>query len=310
MVSGRIVGIHISEKKGTIKTPVGAVEVTPLGLTGDAHAGRWHRQVSLLDAAAVKKFTTTQDAVVAPGEFAENLLTEGISLSRAAPLDRIIIGNNVELEVTQIGKECHGSGCSVSQRVGTCLMPHEGIFARVVTPGLVRVGDPAELVERPLIIHIVTLSDRAAAGEYEDQSGPRISSLVSTHFASTRWHLAIERTILPDDPERLRNLLIGDKNALTDVVITTGGTGLGPRDITPDVVQSLADDEIPGIMDFVRLTYGARNPAALLSRSIAAVMGNTLVFALPGSVRAVEEYCTEMLKVLEHAILMRHGIGH
>ncbi len=309
-MSGRIVGIHLSEKKGTIKKPVDKAEVTPLGIAGDAHAGRWHRQVSLLDAGAVKAFTATRGTAVAPGEFAENILTEGIDLSRAAPLDRISVGEKVELEVTQIGKECHGPGCSVAQRVGTCLMPHEGIFARVVTPGTIHVGDPVRLTERPLTVHIVTLSDRAAAGEYEDRSGPRIAELVRDHFSQTRWHLTVERTVLPDEPETLRRLLIGDKNALTDVVITTGGTGLGPRDITPDVVRSVADCEIPGIMDHIRITYGSRNPAALLSRSVAAVMENTLVFALPGSVRAVEEYCAEILKILEHAILMRHGLGH
>jgi len=309
VVSGRVVGIHISEKKGTIKRPVAIAEVTPLGIAGDAHAGRWHRQVSLLDAAAVKKFTAAKGTAVAPGEFAENLLTEGVDLSRAAPLDRVLAGP-VELEITQIGKECHGPGCSVAQRVGTCLMPQEGLFARVVKPGAIRVGDPAELVERPLTVRVVTLSDRAAAGEYEDRSGPRIAELVSAHFAKTRWHLAVERTVLPDEPEMLRKLLLSDKSALTDIVITTGGTGLGPRDITPDVVRSVADCEIPGIMDHVRLACGVSNPAALLSRSVAVVMENTLVFALPGSVRAVEEYCVEILKILEHAILMRHGIGH
>mgnify|MGYP000290274035 CR=1 FL=1 len=308
-MSGRVIGIHISEQKGTIKRPVLTVEITPLGLAGDAHAGRWHRQVSLLDAEAVEQFTAKTGTPVAPGEFAENILLEGVPLSQAAPLDRLTVGS-VELEITQIGKECHGPGCSVSQRVGTCLMPQEGIFARVVKPGFVRVGDSAILTERPLTIHVVTLSDRAAAGEYEDQSGPRIVELVRRHFAGTRWHLTIERTVLPDEPEMFHKLLIADKNALVDVVITTGGTGLGPRDITPDVIRNLADCEIPGIMEHVRLTYGARNPAALLSRSTAAIIGNTLVFALPGNVRAVEEYCTEILTVLEHAILMRHGLGH
>ncbi len=308
-MKGEVVGLHLSPEKGTIKQPVPTVEITPLGLAGDAHAGRWHRQVSILDADAVAAFTTAKGTTVAPGEFAENILVSGVDISRAAPLDRLTVGP-VELEVTQIGKECHGPGCSVAQRIGTCLMPHEGIFARVVTPGRVHVGDPVTLIERPLTIHVVALSDRAAAGEYEDRSGAQIAEMVRAHFAPTRWHLVVERTVLPDEPEQLRALLTGDKRSLTDVVITTGGTGIGPRDITPDVVRALADCEIPGIMEHIRLTYGAKNPAALLSRSVAAVIDNTLVFALPGSVRAAEEYCTEILKVLEHAILMRHGLGH
>lgn len=308
-MKGRVVGLHISEKKGTVKIAVGAAEFTALGIAGDAHAGRWHRQVSLLDAGAVERFTAASGTAVAPGEFAENLLLTGIDLAQVAPLDRLIIGA-VELEITQIGKECHGAGCAVSRRVGECLMPKEGLFARVITPGIVKVGDAAELIERMLAVHVVTLSDRAAAGEYEDRSGPRIAEMVAAHFAGTRWHLAIDRTVIPDEPEMLEKVLEQDRDGLTDIVITTGGTGIGTRDITPEVILELADIEIPGIMEYIRVKYGADKPSALLSRSIAVVMGETLVFALPGSVRAVEEYTTEILKVLEHAVLMRHDLGH
>ncbi len=308
-MKGRVTGLHISQEKGTVKLPVATAEFTAIGIVGDAHAGRWHRQVSLLDAAAAKRFTEASNIAVAPGEFAENLLLEGIDLARVAPLDRLVIGP-VELEITQIGKECHGAGCTVFQRVGTCLMPKEGLFARVITPGVVTVGDPAELIARPLSVHVVTLSDRAAAGEYEDRSGPLIAEMVANHFAGTRWHLSVDRTVIPDEPEMLEKVLEQDRDGLTDIVITTGGTGIGPRDITPEVILELADIEIPGIMEYIRVKYGADKPSALLSRSIAVVMGDTLVFALPGSVRAVEEYLTEILKVLEHSVLMRHGLGH
>lgn len=308
-MNGTVIGLHISKEKGTIKTPVATAEITPLGIAGDAHAGNWHRQISLLDAAAAKRFTEASNIAVAPGEFAENVLLDGIDLLRAAPLDRLVIGP-VELEITQIGKECHGAGCSVFQRVGECLMPKQGLFARVITPGTVNTGDPAELIERTFAVHIVTLSDRAAAGDYEDRSGPRIAELVAAKFAGTRWHIAIDRTVIPDDPQMLTKILERDRDEATDVVITTGGTGIGPRDITPEVIFEFADAEIPGVMEYIRIKYGADKPSALLSRSIAAVMGDTLVFALPGSVRAAEEYMTEILKVLEHAVLMRHGLGH
>lgn len=308
-MNGKVVGLHISKEKGTVKTPVATAEFTERGIAGDAHAGNWHRQVSLLDAAAVARFTAAAGTTVAPGEFAENVLLEGIDLARVAPLDRLVIGP-VELEITQIGKECHGAGCSVSQRVGKCLMPEQGLFARVITPGTVKAGDPAELIERTFSVHVVTLSDRAAAGDYEDRSGPRVAEMVAAHFAGTRWHLAIDRTVIPDEPEMLAKILERDRDESTDVVITTGGTGIGPRDITPEVILELADSEIPGIMEHIRVKYGTDNPSALLSRSIAAVMDDTLVYALPGSVRAVEEYLAEILKTLEHAVLMRHGLGH
>ena len=92
------------------------------------------------------------------------------------------------------------------------------------------------------------------------------------------------------------------------MIFTTGGTGVGPRDITPDVVTELCDKFIPGIMDHIRLKFGADKPNALLSRSVAGVAGSTLIYTLPGSVRAVQEYMQEILKTLEHLILTLHGL--
>jgi molybdenum cofactor synthesis domain-containing protein len=123
-----------------------------------------------------------------------------------------------------------------------------------------------------------------------------------------RWEAEISATVLPDDADRLLAALSEARDMGCDAVFTTGGTGVGPRDVTPDVVASFCDKIIPGIMDAIRIKYGARNPKALLSRSIAGVAGRTLVFALPGSVRAVDEYMTEILAVLEHLVLTVHGV--
>jgi molybdopterin adenylyltransferase len=91
-------------------------------------------------------------------------------------------------------------------------------------------------------------------------------------------------------------------------VVTTGGTGIGPRDITPDVVMALADRLVPGVMEAIRVKFGAEHPGALLSRGVVAVRGRTLIYTLPGSVRAVEEYLGEILQTLEHALCMLHGL--
>ena len=93
-----------------------------------------------------------------------------------------------------------------------------------------------------------------------------------------------------------------------DIIFTTGGTGIGPRDITPEVVKPLLDKEIPGIMESIRIKYGMEKPNALLSRSIAGVMKKSLIYTLPGSVRAVNDYMSEILKTLEHLIYMQRGI--
>jgi len=94
----------------------------------------------------------------------------------------------------------------------------------------------------------------------------------------------------------------------TDIVFTTGGTGIGPRDITPDVVKSLLDKEIPGIMEMIRVKYGMQFPNALISRSIAGVAGKTLIYALPGNPKAVKEYSDEIFKTVEHSFRMLYNI--
>ena len=114
--------------------------------------------------------------------------------------------------------------------------------------------------------------------------------------------------ILADNAEQLTEKLneaIADR---VDAILTLGGTGVGPRDITPEVVMAVCDKVIPGIMENIRIKFGKDKPSALLSRSIAAIAGQTQIYALPGSVRAVEEYLTEILKTLEHTVFMVHGL--
>lgn len=154
---------------------------------------------------------------------------------------------------------------------------------------------------------LITLSDRAAEGEYDDLSGPEAEKMLKEYFSDISWSLETETVIIPDDRARLRQLL-NEYSQDYNIIITTGGTGIGPRDITVDVVKDLISIEIPGIMDHIRLKYGSEKPNALLSRSVAGVMGNCLVYTLPGSVKAVREYMTEILKTLQHTIYMQYGI--
>ncbi|MCB0821855.1 MAG: MOSC domain-containing protein [Bacteroidales bacterium] len=303
----KVVSVNISEKKGTIKKPVDLIELNDLGVAGDAHSGNWHRQVSLLAKESVEKFEKEANRKIAFGEFAENITTEGIVLYETSPLDRFRIGD-VELEVTQIGKKCHGTSCTIFKEVGNCVMPKEGIFARVLKHGSVKAEDILEYFPKIYKAQVITLSDRAFAGEYEDRSGPRIIELTQSFFDQNRNPVEIEHTIIPDDPEALRVLLDRAEDERVDVVFTTGGTGVGPRDFTPDVVKEMLDKEIPGIMEAIRLKYGMEKPNALLSRGVAGVLGSTLIYTLPGSVRAVNEYLEEIFKTLKHLVYMIHGI--
>jgi len=136
----KVVSVNISEKKGVIKKPVEKINITDSGIEYDAHAGDWHRQVSLLAKESIEKFEKNLGRKLAYGEFAENITTEGVVLHKMIPGDIIKIAD-VELEVTQIGKECHGAGCAIFSQVGKCVMPKEGIFAKVLKTGIIKPGD-------------------------------------------------------------------------------------------------------------------------------------------------------------------------
>lgn len=140
----RVVAINISVKKGTPKISVPAARlIEDYGLEGDAHAGKWHRQVSLLGMESINRMAALGVTGLAPGSFAENITTENIELFKLQPGDRLILGETI-LEVTQIGKECHQK-CAIFHQIGKCAMPEEGIFARVLQGGFLRTGDTIRL---------------------------------------------------------------------------------------------------------------------------------------------------------------------
>jgi len=303
----KVLSVNISENKGTIKHPVDFIELDELGVKQDAHAGKWHRQVSLLAKESVDKFSSTAGREIRFGEFAENITTDGIILYETHPFDRFLIGE-AELEVTQIGKKCHGDNCAIYREVGNCVMPKEGIFCRVLSPGKIKAGDKITFIPRIYKLMVITLSDRASQGIYEDKSGPVVITLMEDFFSKLNWQSQVSHHIIPDDEKSLLNLLKEAIAGKFDVVITTGGTGIGPRDITPEVVRSVIEKEIPGIMEMIRMKYGMEKPNALLSRSVAGVAGQTLIYALPGSVKAVNEYMAEISRSVKHALYMLHGL--
>lgn len=140
----QVVAVCISEKKGERKTPVEMVELRENhGIVGDAHAGEWHRQVSLLASESIDKMRQL-GLDVTSGDFAENITTSGIELVSLPIGTRLQVGQTV-LEVTQIGKECH-TRCAIYYQAGDCVMPKEGIFARVIRGGTVRPGDDVQVI--------------------------------------------------------------------------------------------------------------------------------------------------------------------
>lgn len=144
---GAIKAISISKERGTKKYNVPTAELKAgFGIAGDAHAGDWHRQVSLLGEESIEKMKA-KGADVTEGDFAENITTEGIDLQSLAIGSKLRLGPEAEVEITQFGKECHG-GCTIFQQVGDCIMPREGVFAKVTKPGQIKTGDSIEVLQQ------------------------------------------------------------------------------------------------------------------------------------------------------------------
>lgn len=138
---GTVEAVCTSTKKGMVKKEQPSVVLKEAwGIDGDAHAGDWHRQVSLLAAESIEQVKEVLPTLK-KGAFAENIITRGIDLSRIGIGSKLQVGSQVVLEITQIGKECHNSGCVIKKTTGDCIMPREGIFAKVVTGGSVSAGD-------------------------------------------------------------------------------------------------------------------------------------------------------------------------
>ncbi len=299
----KVITVNISTKKGVIKHPVPeGVKVTELGIEGDAHAGEWDRQVSLLGLESIDKMTRKGAKNLTPGIFAENITTEGVDLFHL-PLGTRLIISDVELEVTQIGKECH-SHCQVFHQVGMCVMPIEGIFARVIKTGFIKPGDEVTVVPG-IRAAVITISDRGHAGLREDRSGP---ALVEALAGKARVE---KMAIIPDEFEQIKTLLIelcdsGDY----DFVFTTGGTGFAPRDVTPEATMAVVERPTPGISEAIRQASLQITPRAMLSRAAAGIRKNTLIVNFPGSPKAAVESIEVFLPVMVHAFEMMRGGNH
>ena len=145
-IKGRIEAISISKKRGTKKSNVTEAELkTDFGIIGDAHADNWHRQISLLAIESIDKMIA-KGADVTAGDFAENITTSGIDLNSLSLGSKLKLGQTVEIEITQFGKKCHNR-CEIFKLVGDCIMPREGIFAKIIKHGVIKPNDTIEVLE-------------------------------------------------------------------------------------------------------------------------------------------------------------------
>lgn len=302
---GKILGICISEKRGTVKRYIPQANfIENFGIENDAHAGNWHRQVSLLSYEKIEEFKA-KGAEIEPGSFGENLIVEGFDLSKLPVGSRFKAGE-VLLEITQIGKECH-SHCAIYKAMGDCIMPREGIFAKVVNGGELKVGANIELLpfdnNKALTAAVITLSDKGYVGEREDKSGP----LLTEELVKAGYEI-VETLILPDDKE----MIVANLKRLADqrqvnLIMTTGGTGFSSRDCTPEATLEVATRNAPGIAEAIRAGSMQITKRAMLSREASVIRNQTLIVNLPGSPKAVKESLDIVLDQLEHGIKILLG---
>jgi molybdenum cofactor synthesis domain-containing protein len=309
MTDERLLHVCISATKGVAKHEIPSANIVKdYGMEGDSHAGDWHRQVSLLAHVDIESMRA-KGLKLAPGAFGENLVIDGVDADRLGVGSRLKVGP-VLLELTQIGKVCH-THCAIYYATGDCIMPRTGLFARVIEGGEVKAGQKVEVIHEVLreVIQaaVITVSDRCSAGSTIDTAGPAVCELLRDKLEA---RIAWTRTV-PDEAEQIAEALKDFCDRRVDLVITTGGTGISPRDVTPEATRKVIDREVPGLGEAMRAASATKTPNAYLSRAIAGVRRETLIVNLPGSLRGATENLLAIANVLPHAVkMLRNETAH
>lgn len=305
---GKIEAICVSARKGERKQPVQVAQlVANSGIVNDAHAGPWHRQVSLLSAAKADEVRRSHVPLLKAGDFAENLLVAGLDLNDLGLGSRLKLGTDVELVITQVGKTCHNP-CIIQKQTGDCIMPRLGLFARVIRGGSLATGDPVDVIERvprdTFQSVVLTISDRCSRNEAVDTAGPAVARLLTADLKAHVYKIEI----IPDDRAQITQRLqhYSDGHSI-DLVVTAGGTGFAPRDVTPEAIADVLERPTPGLDEVMRRASCALTPHAMLSRSISGIRGTTLIVSLPGSERAAVENLRAILPALGHGLAKLRG---
>ena len=303
---GIVKAVCISEKKGIGKSDIGSgFFIENRGIENDVHAGNHHKQISLLSEDKIKHFNSL-GADVGFGDFGENLVVEGIDFG-SLYVGTLLKCSDVVLEISQVGKECHHR-CQIYDKMGDCIMPREGVFACVLKQGTISVGDVMEVDETGLFestfrAAVLTISDKGAKNEREDESGVVITTLLKD-----AGYKIVDYKILPDEQDDIEKALrrYADRRQV-DLILTTGGTGFSVRDVTPEATLAVAERNAPGIAEAIRAFSMQITGRAMLSRGASVIRGRTLIINLPGSPKAVRECLNFVLPQLSHGIDVLRG---
>ncbi len=298
-IHGHLISVNLGKVRGVPKHPVDKGVLTPdWGLEGDAHGGDWDRQISLFPLETMALVPKAIRTTFEENSYSENLTIEGIPPEFLRVGTVLAIGT-ARIKILQIGKETF----EPPESGRPYIVSREGRFGRVLSGGTVKRGDVVEMIEEGAyasdapVVALVTLSDKGAKGEREDVSGRFL-----------RWYVTrlggriLSSEIIPDEKPAIRETLLKEIEAGADLILTTGGTGLGPRDVTPDVTLEIIDRQVPGFAEAMRAESLRKTPHAMISRAVSGVAGKTLIINLPGSPKAVAECMEVIFPALNHAI--------
>ena len=306
---GKILAICISKQRGVQKKPINEAKViADWGIEHDAHGGDWHRQVSLLSADKIEDFRKN-GVRVGYGAFGENLVVSGLDFAKLS-VGTLLRAGEVLLEMTQIGKECHAH-CAVYHQVGDCIMPREGVFAKVLTGGVLHPGDELVIEERkgnrPYRAAVITLSDKGSRGERIDESGPVIvGELEKRGFEIT------ETLLLPDDEEQLKKQFtkLEDICAINQLKVLGAfqDNKISDSHFAWNTGYGYDDRLVPGIAEAIRAESMRQTKRAIYSRAVSVLRKKTLIVNLPGSPKACRECLAVFMDTVAHPLdLLRYG---
>ncbi len=296
--------ICVSDRPG-LKHPVeNAHLITGLGIDGDWHASLDRRPVSLL---AEEDLNSLTKGKWRPGTFSENIICRDLPLATLGVGTRLRLGNNSILTISQIGKHFHQPK-QVERISGEYLMAHAGVFATVENGGELFPGDAIEVLKEvprslPQAV-VITVSDRCFRGETVDTAGPAVADLLRHELQAHIQHI----DLVADDKDAISEMLqrYCDQYSI-DLLVTAGGTGPAPRDITPEATSAVVERPTPGFDEAMRQASLAKTPTAILSRGTSGIRGSTFIINLPGSERAAVENLQALIKALPHGIKKLRG---
>lgn len=309
-----IVSVNISKQKNESKHSVHEIDIIKMGIIGDAHSGDPTKQICLFSNEAIEQLSIEDKRPYKPGDFGEHITTEGLDIHDIYCLDQLAIGSSdfiVRLEVTATPKE----NDRLYHRPNVASFFRDGVFCRVLHGGKIRPKDKIIRLPRTLSVQLIYVTRRENLGSSEHIVPVKLKTLLYDFFKLHQWtpydpennKAAISLSVISNDQQRLKTSLEKATSSY-NMIFVIGSTGISPNDITPDVMERIADKKIPGIMESIHLDIGKKYPEVLIHRTMACTVGNSLVYTLPDHPIFIEEIFKQLQRFLEPSIFMLRGL--